>query len=669
MNTPTETPTRNQPEPNKSRVAGVWFALRLIEVRLRFVAVLVAIGLTIGYWDTLQNYWERWTRPPLATAGTAGGNAEFYCPMDPSVVREGLEPNGAVPKCPICGMPLSLRKKGAAVALSPGVVGRVSLTPDRIQMAGIRSSEIGLRPMTKSIRTVGTVAYDESLRSQIVSRVGGYVEKLFVDKTFSEVSAGDLLAEVYSPELYAAVQELRVASSVSGSNLAKIAREKIHLLGIDEREIDSLLYTDSGGSRVVVRSPSSGVVIRKTIQQGSNVAPGQMLFEVADLSSVWIEADVYERDLALLKLDQEVEATVEAYPQRVFKGRVSLIYPELDAATRTNRVRFSVANSEMMLRAGMYATVKLDTPVQQTEPFREMLASAQTPPADPEEAIARQVLCPVTNAKLGSMGKPVAVNADGKTVYLCCAGCEPTIQNDPQKYLARLSSVSDAGVLAVPESAVIDTGSQKIVYVEREEGVYEGIEVQLGPRADGYYAVISGLLPGDRVAAAGAFLIDAETRLNPAASAGYFGASGGPASSEPISSESARSAAARSAATSSEPAASAPAASELAASIGNGMRDDSNIDFATARLTAKHLSEIAKLAPEDQVLAKEQVLCPITKQPLGSMGKPVKVIVKGQSVLVCCKGCIRQVEKEADAVLRLVSRWRESNRRSQAATK
>lgn len=656
MDAPSPNPT---PVPSKkSRLGGFWFALRMIEVRLRFVAVLVVLGLIIGYWETIQNYWDRWTRPATPAVSQVANDTEFYCPMDPSVVREGLEANGAVPKCPICGMPLSLRKKGAPMELPPGVVGRVTLAPNRVRMAGIRTSQLELRPMTRTIRTVGVVAYDESRRSQIVTRVSGYIEKLLVDTTFTKVEAGDPLAEIYSPELYAAFQELKVASSLRGGNLANLAREKIRLLGIDDTEIDAILRAGDGGYRVVVRSPSNGFVIQKAVQQGSTITAGQMLFEVADTSTVWIEADIYERDLALLAVGQEVEATVEAYPDRVFKGRVSLIYPELNASTRTNRVRFEVDNADRLLRARMYATVKLTTPVQESEPFQSILASTKSVPADPEQAIARQAVCPVTGQKLGSMGKPVPVQAGGQMVYLCCASCEKPVQRDPQKYISRIRTVSDEGVLAVPESAVIDTGDQQIVYVEREEGVYEGVEVQLGPKTGGYYSVVSGLLPGDRVAAAGAFLIDAETRLNPAASASYFGASGNASSGPDTSTATSGDSAMRSMPMPEETGAEATAPEMTAP---QSAAEETSVDASTSRLTPEHLAEIAKLPADEQTLAMQQVLCPITKEPLGSMGKPVKVPVDGDSVFVCCKGCIKQVQRNGPKVLEQVRRWREAN--------
>ena len=170
--------------------------------RLRFIAILAAVGLFIGYWDTVMNYWDKWTQPRQVAVRQLDRQHEFFCPMDPQVVRSNYEPNGEVPKCPICGMPLSIRKKGEATKLPEGVTGRVQLSPERIQLAGIKTVPVEYRPMAKETKTVGYVAFDESRLSKIVSRVDGYVEKLYVDKTFDVVKKGDPLAEVYSPELY-----------------------------------------------------------------------------------------------------------------------------------------------------------------------------------------------------------------------------------------------------------------------------------------------------------------------------------------------------------------------------------------------------------------------------------------------------------------------------------
>ena len=146
--------------------------------------------------------------------------------------------------------------------------------------------------------------------------------------------------------------------------------------------------------------------------------------------------------------------------------------------------------------------------------------------------IAFQKTCPVTGNELGSMGAPIKRQVGERVVFLCCPACIEKFDASKDKYLAQLSTQKRAPpageVLVVPESAVIDTGSKKIVYIEKEPGVFDGISVELGPESEGFYPVVKGLRAGDRVAAAGAFLVDAETRLNPAAGSTYVGASGGP---------------------------------------------------------------------------------------------------------------------------------------------
>ena len=147
---------------------------KMVEVRLRFLVILLATFVLIGKWETIRNYWDRYMRPAAVAAGQLPADKEFYCPMHPAVIRHSLEPDGSVPKCPICGMPLSLRSRGEAAPLPPGVTARVQLSPDRIAMAGIATAPIEYRPMSKRISTVGVVAYDEGRLSRVVSRTSGY---------------------------------------------------------------------------------------------------------------------------------------------------------------------------------------------------------------------------------------------------------------------------------------------------------------------------------------------------------------------------------------------------------------------------------------------------------------------------------------------------------------
>jgi len=603
------------------------FVLRAIEVRLRFIALFVGIGLLMVYWRTIENYWDRWSRPSTQAAAAEAGT-EFYCPMHPTVIRPGLEPNGAVPSCPICGMPLSKRNKGEVPELPEGVTARVQLSPERVKLAGVETVAASYMPLSKEVRTVGYVAYDERRLSEIVTRVSGYLEKLYVNNTFVTVKKGEPLAEIYSPELYSSVQELLLAQKHGAKDLIASSRQRLKLLGIGDTEIDDALAGGSDRPRLLIRSPQSGQVVEKNVVEGASVEAGATLFKIADLSEVWIEADVFERDLSFLHEGQQVEATVDAIPGKTFEGKISLIYPELNTETRTTRVRVSVENADLLLRPGMYATVLIKTPMSETEPFREQIVSRQQPEGSSDAAlIAFQKICPVTGAKLGSMGEPVKVQVGAQTVFLCCEGCEKPLQEQSAKYLERLAAPPDDAVLSIPEQAVIDTGRMKVVYVEREPGLYEGVEVELGPRTGGYYPVIDGLSAGDKVAAAGSFLLDAETRLNPGASSSYFGASGGPSG---IGAENNS--------TSSVPAT-------------GGMQKTK-----TKSLSAADLKNIAKLPADNRELAIAQGVCPVTGEPLGSMGVPVKVMLKGIPVFLCCKGCEEKAHEDGDEIVRKLKR-------------
>ncbi|MHB1561407.1 MAG: efflux RND transporter periplasmic adaptor subunit, partial [Isosphaeraceae bacterium] len=194
------------------------------------------------------------------------------------------------------------------------------------------------------------------------------------------------------------------------------------------------------------------------------------------------------------------------------------IQPHLDPETRTLEVRYSLVNRGHRLRPGMFATVTLKTPVAEMPAFRGRLAASShpgRPGGRTNLTAAEQKNCPVTTLKLGSMGDPIPVEIDGRKIWTCCPACPPKLKAQPAKYLARLAPAPRDEVLSVPESAVIDTGTKKVVYVEAEPGVYEGREVVLGPRIGDRFPVLEGLSPGEKIAARGAFLIDAESRLNP----------------------------------------------------------------------------------------------------------------------------------------------------------
>ena len=506
--------------------------VKVVELRLRFVALMAATALAFAYWDTIWNRYEKWMRPS-AHEQVAAASIEFYCPMHPHVVQSE---SGA---CPICGMPLAKRKKGENAALPAGVTARVELAPFRVAQAGIKTADVGYTALEQSLTTVGTIAFDERRMSNIVSKVPGKsrVETLYVSFTGENVEAGQPLAELYSPELNQAIQELLTSSRRAGSSvqpqtelarsllndgreMVRASAEKLKRWGVTQAQIDEILKTGQTDFKFKILSPVRGHVFKKNVVEGQEVQEGYPMFEVVDLHTVWVQAQVYERQLSLVREGQTVEATVDAFPGETFSGKVEFVQPHLDPATRTVEVRYGLTNPDHRLRPGMFATVTLRTPIADTTPFRTRFATTKIAQGDghPLNLTADdQKTCPVTIARLGSMGAPIAVEIEGQKVWTCCSACPPRLKAQPIKYLARLAPPPRDQVLTVPESSVIDTGSRKIVYVESEPGVFEGREVVLGSRIGNQFPVIEGLAPGEKVAAAGAFLIDAESRLNPAA--------------------------------------------------------------------------------------------------------------------------------------------------------
>lgn len=557
--------------------------------RLRFIAVLVAVGGVIAYWDTLNAYYEKWTRPASAHA-EAAPDLEFWCPMHPTVIRDHPD------KCPICAMPLSKRKKGdksEEEPLPPGVISRVQLSPYRIALAGIETAEVQYRPLMKEIRTIGFVEFDERRLTRITARVTGKsrIDKLYVNVTGQIVHKGDPVAELYSPDLVVTLQNLIDARRSGNQAMERGARERLQLWGVESDQIAEILIRDRPVTHLTIRSPISGHIIKKYQVEGEYVEEGARLFDVVSLTTVWIEGQVYEDELAFIKEGLEINATTKAFPTRVFHGKVAFIHPHLDTVTRTLRVRFDVQNDDHELRPGMYATIKLEVPAVKLKLFTDALA------ADWRD---RLIAASVGQALLGP-GAGVGLEA------LLHAALDQALADQDL-------------VLAVPETAVIDTGSRKIVYRLGEPGVYEGVAVDLGPRSGGFYPVVRGLEPGERVATAGSFLIDAETRLTGGVGSTYFGASGGPGDKKSSS------------------------------NVRPSMGEDED---------GKIKAILAKLSPEDQKLVEVQKYCPVLKNNrLGSMGRPMKIEINGQPVFLCCKGCEKEAREHGAETLKTIAQRR-----------
>ena len=428
------------------------------------------------------------------TASHAGAAqvATFHCPMHPTVT------SGKPGSCPICGMDLvpvatdpgpddhaapqgrtrtvwrstmnpnevsdrpgkdtmgmdmvaeEVPIEDGASGGGPADLAKIRMSPQKRQLIGVRTSEIRKLPFVRSIRAVGRVTADEKRLRQVTTKIDGYVERLYANAVGEVVRAGQPLLEVYSPELLASQNEYLVAraarertagsSSASiagyGDDLVASARRRLQLFDVSDDQIDRLERTGRPERVITIHAPISGVITARNVAQGQKISSGATLLEVVDLSRVWVLASVYEYELPFVREGQAATASLTYLPGRSFDGRVSFVYPTLDAQTRTVMVRVEVPNPRLDLKPDMFADVLL-------------------------------------RSDLGER-------------------------------------------LAVPDSAVLETGTRSIAFVESEPGVFEPREVEIGLRLEADYEVLKGLAAGERVVVSGNFLIDSESRLKAA---------------------------------------------------------------------------------------------------------------------------------------------------------
>ncbi|MGE0813838.1 MAG: efflux RND transporter periplasmic adaptor subunit [Vicinamibacterales bacterium] len=265
---------------------------------------------------------------------------------------------------------------GAAAAPSAGSStprGEVVIDARRQQLTGVNTALVTRGPLRHELRAVGVVRYDETRLADVNLRLEGWIRELYVDYTGQPIRRGQPLFTLYSPELLTTQQEYLLAlqtrdqmqSSVipdarqRADQLVASARQRLVLWELPDEEIRALDETRRAPDVVTFRSPVAGFVIEKVAMQGMHVAAGQTLYKVADLSTVWVEADIYEQELATIRVGQRATVTLEAYPGESFDGRATYVYPFVEENTRTVRVRFQFANPRGRLKPGMYANVDI----------------------------------------------------------------------------------------------------------------------------------------------------------------------------------------------------------------------------------------------------------------------------------------------------------------------
>lgn len=462
--------------------------LRALVLKLGIAALIVAALVA------LLQYVPRGSPPEAAGAGL------WTCSMHPQVRLPGPG------KCPICGMDLI-------------PVSRAGQKEDKAP-PGLVVEEVVGRHLFKQVRTVGKIDYNERKVAYITARVAGRLDRLYVDFAGIKVNKDEHLVDIYSPELVVAQDELIRAAQAAGRGglsgdyaqaTLEAARTKLRLLNLLPEQIAAIENSRRRTKHLTIYAPIAGVVVEKAVREGQYVKEGDLLYRVADLDPLWLYLDVYEYDLGWVRFGQEVEVKVEAYPTEAFRGRVVFVDPALNDQTRSVKVRVNLANPVGKLKPAMYASVSIRVGLRTDgSPGPTGLEGKYVSPMHPEIVRDRPGPCPVCGMPLVRIpDAPAAKPEQGKKDH---AGHDSH------------NGVGEPGprVLAVPASAVLDTGTRKVAYRRTKSGYYQLVELKLGPRAEaedaqgraaGYYPVLAGLERGDKVVVQGGFLLDSERQI------------------------------------------------------------------------------------------------------------------------------------------------------------
>ena len=307
------------------------------------IAIGVIVGVAVGYFTA-----HRMMKGDMKQMDMKGMTLEGAMPMKDMEPMQGMSgaPSGAI------AIPAVMR-----------------------QLIGVRSAQVTYATLGQEIRAVGTVDYNERGLTQVTVKTSGWVREVFIDSIGRPVTKGDPLFTLYSPDLLATQDEYLLALKTEGqlatSPLAEVkanaaslvasTRERLHLWDVTDLQIATLERNGKAEPVLTVYAPSSGIVLKREALPGKYVEPGTTLYEVADLSTVWISADIYESEVATVTLKQSASVTFAAYPGKIFHGNVAYIYPLLNTETRTVRVRVELPNPGLKLKPGMYGTVTLQT--------------------------------------------------------------------------------------------------------------------------------------------------------------------------------------------------------------------------------------------------------------------------------------------------------------------
>ena len=338
------------------------------------ISLTLVIGIALGgftaYWLVMQ---QHKIMPKLAAIGnqTSQKPVFYQNPMNPDITSPmPAKDNMGMDYIPVYaeGKPL----------IDMAVAGMVKIDPVTVQNMGVRTTIATNTSLSHDIRALGRVTYDEENITRLHPKTEGWIEKLFIDKTGTTVKKGTMLLSVYSPQLVTSAQEYLIALkslktlenspfediSFGAKQMAKSARERLQFLDVPEHQIKDLEQTGIIKKNIHIHSPFNGVVINIGAREGQHVSPQTELYMLADLSKVWVFADVFESDLPWVNIGDTVEMTLTGIPGKIFRGSLSYIYPYAEAKTRTIKVRLVFDNEDLLLKPDMFANVTINTKLQ-----------------------------------------------------------------------------------------------------------------------------------------------------------------------------------------------------------------------------------------------------------------------------------------------------------------
>ena len=451
----------------------------------KLLAILIPLALFfLGWWFGLP--------PAEKSDGEAAASGEVWtCSMHPQIRQP--EPG----LCPICNMDLIILEDDGE-----GGLREVSISAEAAALLDLRVAPVVRAPAAREVRLFGRIDYDERRTATITARVGGRLDRLFVDFTGARVTEGDHLAEIYSPDLLVTQRELiearrAIDAMPAGTSdavrdtrerLLSASREKLRLLQFSDEQIAEIEQSREPREHLTLRATMSGVVTTRLANQGDYVETGDVLFKIADLRHLWLNLEAYETDLPWLRYGQDVSFHIDALPGREFHGSVVFIDPAIDPARRIARVRVNVENDDLAIKPGMFA--------------RATIASAT-------DGGGHRLDPKLAGKWISPMHPEIIKDAPGD-----CDICGMALV--PIEEYATMPAASGEDPLLVPATAVLRTGQRAIVYVRLPEAptpVFEGREIVLGPRAGDHYLVASGLTEGELVISRGAFKLDSELQI------------------------------------------------------------------------------------------------------------------------------------------------------------